>query len=95
MSALSFNEKMTELEKAAAAFRDERSKLEIQLENVKACLNAIHHYFFRTTERTKQPDIKIKKCLFLKAEWRVHSYIIITNMLLQEQSSQIKKYLRE
>ena len=41
MSALSFSEKMTELEKAAAAFRDERSKLEIQLENVKACLNAI------------------------------------------------------
>ena len=38
---MTFSEKMTELEKAAAAFRDERSKLEQQLENVQACLNAI------------------------------------------------------
>ena len=38
---MTFSEKMTELEKAAAAFRDERSKLERQLENVQACLNAI------------------------------------------------------
>ena len=38
---MTFCEKMTELEKAAAAFRDERSKLERQLENVQACLNAI------------------------------------------------------
>ena len=36
-----FNSKMSELEKAATAFRDERSKLERQLENVQACLNAI------------------------------------------------------
>ena len=41
MQALTFSEKMTELEKAAAAFRDERSKLEIQLQNVQACLDAI------------------------------------------------------
>ena len=41
MQALTFNEKMAELEKAATAFRDERSKLEIQLKNVQACLNAI------------------------------------------------------
>jgi len=38
---MSFSAKMTELEKAASAFRAERSKLEIQLENVQACLNAI------------------------------------------------------
>tara|TARA_Y100000356_G_C11157288_1_gene233992 strand:+ start:464 stop:697 length:234 start_codon:yes stop_codon:yes gene_type:complete len=38
---MTFNEKMTELEKAATAFRDERSKLEIQLQNVQACLDAI------------------------------------------------------
>ena len=38
---MSFSAKMTELEKAASAFRDERSKLEAQLENVQACLNAI------------------------------------------------------
>ena len=38
---MTFSEKMTELEKAATAFRDERSKLERQLENVQACLNAI------------------------------------------------------
>ena len=38
---MTFSEKMTELEKAATAFRDERSKLEAQLENVQACLNAI------------------------------------------------------
>lgn len=36
-----FNSKMSELEKAATAFRDERSKLEIQLKNVQACLDAV------------------------------------------------------
>ena len=36
-----YNAKMSELEKAATAFRDERSKLEVQLANVQACLNAI------------------------------------------------------
>jgi len=38
---MTFCEKMTELEKAAAVFRDEIGKLEIQLANSKACLNAI------------------------------------------------------
>ena len=38
---MTFREKMSELEKAATAFRDERSKLEQQLQNVQACLNAI------------------------------------------------------
>lgn len=38
---MTFSEKMAELETAATAFRDERSKLEAQLKNVQACLNAI------------------------------------------------------
>ena len=38
---MTFQEKMAELETAATAFRDERSKLEIQLKNVQACLDAI------------------------------------------------------
>ena len=38
---MTFREKMSELEKAATSFRDERSKLEAQLDNVQACLNAI------------------------------------------------------
>ena len=38
---MTFSEKMAELETAATTFRDERSKLERQLENVQACLNAI------------------------------------------------------
>ena len=41
MQALTFSQKMSELEAAATAFRDERSKLEQQLANVQACLNAI------------------------------------------------------
>ena len=41
MNFQEYNAKMSELEKAATAFRDERSKLEVQLANVQACLNAI------------------------------------------------------
>ena len=41
MTTADFCDKMTELEKAAAAFRAERSKLEFQLANVQACLNAV------------------------------------------------------
>ena len=41
MTTAEFSAKMSELERAAVAFRDEIGKLEIQLANSKACLNAI------------------------------------------------------
>ena len=41
MTTADFCDKMSELERAAVAFRDEIGKLEIQLANSKACLNAI------------------------------------------------------
>ena len=41
MTNSEFCDKMSELERAAVVFRDEIGKLERQLENVQACLNAI------------------------------------------------------
>lgn len=41
MTTADFCDKMSELERAAVVFRDEIGKLEIQLANAKACLNAI------------------------------------------------------
>ena len=38
---MTFSAKMAELEKTATELRDERSKLECQLANVQACLNAV------------------------------------------------------